>query len=57
MLTINIRNDGTGTDDAANYAYTVMVNREVIASGEVKDHKRLDGWRALVRQVLRETNK
>jgi len=57
MLTINIRNDGTGTGDAANYTYVVMVNREVIASGEVKDHQRLAGWRALVRQVLRETNK
>ena len=57
MLTINIRNDGTGTDEAANYTYNVMVNRKVIAIGEVKGHQRMDGWRALVRRVLRETNR
>ena len=51
MLTINIRNDGTGTDAVANYTYCAMVNRKVIAIGEVKNHNCADGWRELVRRV------
>ena len=54
MLTINIRNDGTGPDNAANYAYFVLVNSKVIAMGEVKNHNRADGWRELVRRVAEE---
>ena len=56
MLTITIRNVGTGTDNAANYAYTVMVNGREIATGEVTGHNRADGWRELVRMVAEEDN-
>lgn len=58
MLTIYIKRDADDTDDtAACYAYVVRVNDETIAAGRVEGHKRIDGWRALVRRVLRETNK
>lgn len=52
MLIIHIINDGTGTDDAANYSYGVWINHEKIASGHVKGHNRADGWRALVRELV-----
>lgn len=51
MLTINIVNDGTGTDSAANYKYTVAVNDMVIEQGRVTGHDRADNWRKLVKLV------
>lgn len=51
MLTINIVNDQTGTDSAANYKYTVAVNDMVIEQGRVTGHDRADNWRKLVKLV------
>jgi hypothetical protein len=52
MLTINIHNDGTGTDTSANYTYVVRVNDEVIETGSIFKHNRSDGWRQLVRELV-----
>ena len=54
MLTINIHNDGTGTDEAANYRYAVIDNNVRIAHGRVTGHNSADGWRELVRRVAEE---
>lgn len=51
MLRIEILNDGTGDFGTGNYTYRVFVNTRVIASGEVKNHKRGEGWLELVRKV------
>ena len=51
MLTIEITNDGTGTDRDANYTYVVRVNNEVLEVGTIKGHDRSDGWRYLVTLV------
>ena len=48
MLTIEIKNDGTGTERNANYVYVVLANDEVIETGSIKGHNRADGWRYLV---------
>lgn len=52
MLILLIQNDGTGTDQAANYTYEVRVNYHVIERGRVEGHNRKDGWRELVRLIL-----
>lgn len=52
MLIIKLVNDGTGTEQDANYRYQVMVNSTAIESGEVKGHDRRDGWDALVELLI-----
>lgn len=51
MLTIFIRNDGTGDKKIGNYVVSVAVNGMVIARERIEGHKRADGWRALVRML------
>ena len=58
MLTVYIVRDATYQDDkAARYGYIVQENYNTIASGRIKGHNRADGWRELVRRVLKETNR
>lgn len=58
MLTVYIVRDATRQDDkAARYSYVVQENYNTIARGHITNHKRIDGWRALVRRVLKETNR
>ena len=52
MLIIKIQNDGTGTPEVGNYRYQVMINSTVIESGDVKGHRRSQGWQKLVARVL-----
>jgi len=54
MLTLNIQNDGTGTDLIGNYRYEVKVNLHVVASGEVKGHWRPNGWPMLVETIAQQ---
>lgn len=54
MLTIQIVNDRTGTDTAANYTYRVLVNRDEIDRGVIKGHDRSRHWTVLVRQLIEE---
>lgn len=54
MLTINIHNDGSGTEDSANYDFTVLVNSREINRGRVIGHNRTDDWKALVMRLLRQ---
>lgn len=57
MLIIKIQNDGTGTVEVGNYRYQVMVNDTVIESGDVKGHKRKEGWRGLLLQLVDQSSK
>lgn len=49
MLIVLVHNDGTGTEESANYDYEVRINHDVIAHGRIPDHNRKDGWQALLR--------
>ena len=51
MLIVTIQNDGSGDIDTGNYDCKVYVNKCLIASGRVEDHKRADGWRDLLIDV------
>ena len=51
MLIIEIQNDTTGTNERANYKYTVHVNDEVVEVGTIKGHNPSYGWRYLVTLV------
>lgn len=51
MLIVLVHNDGTGTKKIANYDYEVRINHDVIAHGQIVDHNRGDGWRALLREI------
>ena len=55
MLIILIHNNGTGTDESANYDYEVRVNQKVIETGRIEGHNRKDDWRALVGKLYLET--
>lgn len=57
MLIIKIVNDSTGTKENGNYRYQVMVNETVIESGEVKRHKRKEGWRGLLLNLVDTSSK
>ena len=52
MLIILIHNDGTGTNENANYTYEVKVNERVLDCGIIKGHKRWHGWRMLLRELV-----
>jgi len=54
MLTINIHNDGSGTEDSAHYDFLVLVNDKEIDRGRVTGHNRSDDWRTLVMRLLRQ---
>lgn len=54
MLKINILNDGTGPDEAANYTYEVYVNLKRIASGKILGHDRSEPWTELVDKMIFE---
>jgi hypothetical protein len=51
MLTVKIQNDGTGTNEDANYNYKVFVNDKEISHGRVCHHNRDNGWAELVKAV------
>jgi len=57
MLIIKIQNDGSGDAVTGNYRYQVMVNDSVIESGEVKKHKRKEGWRGLLLNLVDQSSK
>jgi hypothetical protein len=50
MLSLYIRNVKT-VNDIGDYEYVVMVNSKQLAAGEIKGHKRSDGWQPLVRRI------
>ena len=52
MLQILIHNDGTGTNEKANYVWKVDVNGIQIATGRVFGHNRSTGWRQLLRELI-----
>jgi len=53
MLTLYIRNLKT-LKGIADYEYIVMVNAEKIAEGNVKGHRRKDGWVPLVKRIVEQ---
>lgn len=56
MLTIEIINDGTGTNAEGNYNYRVLVNGEVIDEGRVEGHTRAAGWAVLAGKVAADAD-
>ena len=52
MLIIKVLNEGTGTHHSANYKYTVSINKDIIAFGDLKGHDRDDGWKELITQLV-----
>ena len=52
MLTIYIQNDATGSDDSANYDFSVLVNGREIDSGRITGHRRDEDWHALLNRLL-----
>jgi hypothetical protein len=52
MLTVEIVNDCTGTDESANYGYRVLVNDQIIHRGSVSGHNRNDPWINLIRLLI-----
>ena len=51
MLTILIHNDNTGTPEIGHYDYEVRLNDHIIVTGRVENHRRDDGWHALLVRV------
>lgn len=50
MLVVYIHNVSEGTP-VSSYEWVVLVNRQAIARGVVKRHRRSKGWRELLRRV------
>lgn len=57
MLIVVITNDATGTNESANYRYEVRVNTKTVASGEIKNHNRADGWIELLKLLIEKGQK
>lgn len=55
MLIIRLHNDGTGSDESANYNAEVRVNLDTIWLGRVEGHNRADGWPTLLRLLADAT--
>ena len=51
-LILIFHNDGTGTDDSANYNVSIKVNSKEISSRRIEGHRRSDGWEELVRKIV-----
>lgn len=54
MLQITFINDGTGTNEDANYSCVIAVNNRPIAYVELRGHNRDKGWRDLVKMLCEE---
>lgn len=50
-LILIIHNDGTGTNEAANYEVEVWINEKIIETLRVTEHNRRLGWAWLVQRV------
>lgn len=51
MLIILAHNDSTGAKGFANYDCEARINQRVIWRGRVENHKREDGWAALLIRI------
>lgn len=56
MLTLEVVNDGTGTDSSANYRYSVFINSSRIDGGRIFGHNRKIGCNALLSAVIEDIN-
>jgi hypothetical protein len=57
MITLCIKNDGTGNAEVGNYSYVLMDNGKLIYEGRVENHIRCRGWRGLLLQLAMEAYK
>ena len=57
MLIIKIVNDGTGDVKTGNYVYVVSTQDEVIETGKLFGHKRKEGWRGLLLNLVDQSSK
>ena len=51
MLTLRIKNDGTGTEKTGNYDCTVGINGRELARCRIEGYAREYGWLTLLRWV------
>lgn len=54
MLTIEVHNNRTGTNENANYHYYVCVNGNEIARGSIMGHNRSNGWTSLISLIIEQ---
>ena len=55
MLMVAIHNDGTGTNESANYDVDVYINEHLLTRLRVEGHNREDGWAELLRMIADES--
>ena len=53
MLILTIQNDGTGDVNVGNYVVQVLMNKRLLATGEVKGYLRVRGWKRLLSLSLK----
>lgn len=56
MLSINIVNDSSGTEENSNYYFEVSVNYKVIYKGTIKGHNRKNNWIELLKLLIEQNN-
>jgi hypothetical protein len=54
MLHLYFLNDGSGNEIKGNYKWGIFINKELIAHGDLKGHKRLEGWQGLIKKFTRK---
>ena len=59
ILIVKIHNDGTGTEQSANYNCEILVTispteLQLISMVRVEGHKRSDGWRKLLQSIAED---
>ena len=54
MLIVTFLNDATGNKNIGNYDVAVRANTRIIYQTRITNHKRQEGWRSLLRRLLKE---
>ena len=51
MLMIQIINDDTGDEKEENYDCEVYLNRQLLWTGRIEKHNRMEGWEGLLQKL------
>jgi hypothetical protein len=51
MLIVLAHNDGTGSNESANYNVEVRINEGTIWKGRIEGHDRSEGWTTLLYRI------
>ena len=52
MMLVTFKNDGTGDKHTGNYDVAVSINGFGLAVTRIENHRRADGWLALLRALV-----